>query len=484
MTYHDNEVSISLSTFSEFSLVSGSYIVTSHSVTGGQDPHGYIYDGLVKNFGSDGKMWFRVGRHGSTSTAEWFNRQVKGSQTTFDHSAGKLNFAFMGTLKLTLTGGVFGTDRKTFTFLNVAIAQGHSGASNNWWFGGKNCSYIGSNTVACTGRSSKGTRRGPSIFEEAFDNVNTIILTAIYLIDTTIDTANWMSRIDAPVTLNNIMMPGSHDAGMSELHHCNPVVIAEPYTKTQNKSIGQQLISGSRYFDIRVDYDHEELVTYHRTGATGCNGQALSDIFDEAVSFLQENNTETFIFRISHIRNYSGHDPDDIKKRINSLLDSWDSTIYTNDDAGVDLTQVTLGSVRGKMIIVFDYDNYIDTSTGRFRYKNSSSAQAEPGANLSVFEKYSDTDNYNDMKSDQLYKWKKYANFGANYLFLLSWTLTPKWYSRSVESLASQANSGLPDVLYDQIINQGAKKPNIVYLDFADKVYAQSIIQYNFMTTS
>ena len=214
------------------------------------------------------------------------------------------------------------------------------------------------------------------------------------------------------------MMPGSHDAGMSELHHCNPFVSAGPYTKAQNKSIGQQLISGSRYFDIRVDYDHEELVTYHRTGATGCNGQALSDIFEEAVSFLQENNTETFIFKISHIRNYSGHDPDDIKERINSLLDSYDSTIYTNDDAGVDLTEVTLGSVRGKMIIVFDYNNYINTSTGRFRYKNGSSAQ--PGANLTVYDEYSETANYDDMKSDQLNKWKEYANFGANYLFLLS----------------------------------------------------------------
>ena len=64
MTYRDNEVSISLNTSSELSLVSGSYTVKSHSVTDGQDPDGNIYDGLVKNLGSDGKMSFRVGRKG------------------------------------------------------------------------------------------------------------------------------------------------------------------------------------------------------------------------------------------------------------------------------------------------------------------------------------------------------------------------------------------------------------------------------------
>jgi len=154
MTYHDNDVTFSLE--GGYSLISGSYTVESYSVSDGQDPDGNIHDGLEVTCGSDGTFTFRVGRHGTSEVADWFNNRVPASQTTFNHDAGKLNFAFLGTLQLTITGGQLGDTQGTFTFTQIALAQGHSGASNNWWFGGQNSQNTGENRVTSPGTNASG----------------------------------------------------------------------------------------------------------------------------------------------------------------------------------------------------------------------------------------------------------------------------------------------------------------------------------------
>src|SRR6185295_5719669 len=128
-----------------------------------------------------------------------------------------------------------------------------------------------------------------------------------------------------------IMMPGSHDAGMSETAHCDvlDVITVAGWVKTQTLSIGGQLVAGSRYFDIRVDHDHDELVTYHRSGDLGCNGQTLKAVLDETVAFLKENDQEIAILRISHIR---ARTADTTKRLISELLNDPDyaKAMYRN----------------------------------------------------------------------------------------------------------------------------------------------------------
>lgn len=299
MTYRDNDVYFSPS--GGYALISGSYTVNSFSVTSGQDPNHHIYAGLTASCGSNGKMTFSVGRSGSGTVASWFNARIPASQNTFNHTAGDLNFAFLGTLKLTVRGGILGNGQDTFTFSNVALAQGHSGSSNNWWFGGQNCSYIQSDQVICKGVNSKGAEVS-FIFRRGGNDVSTVGFTPTTLVDT----ANWMKRVGNGLRLDQIMMPGSHDAGMSELHHCAPPIGAGGSTKTQGGSVGQQLVDGSRYFDIRVDYDYDTLVTYHRTDGWGCNGQDLKVVLDQAQAFVVAHPTETAILKFSHIRKYDG----------------------------------------------------------------------------------------------------------------------------------------------------------------------------------
>src|SRR5687768_17231949 len=104
MTYHDNNIYFSIT--ENYTLINAVYTVDSFSITKGQDPDHEIYAGLVAYSNSSGMLTFRVGRNLSKTVAEWFNTQVTPSQTTFDQKAGELNFAFIGTLRLSITGGL------------------------------------------------------------------------------------------------------------------------------------------------------------------------------------------------------------------------------------------------------------------------------------------------------------------------------------------------------------------------------------------
>lgn len=470
MTYHDNNVVLSLS--QDYRLVKASFIITDYDVTPGQDLDGKIHNGLQVTT-TDGTLTFQVGRKGSTDVASWFNGRITPAQTTFNHTAGKLNFAFIGDLSLTFTGGTLGSRVSTFLFRQVALAQGHSALRNNWWFGGVNCQNIGDNSVIATG-TDETDAPVTFVFHRGGNGVNEIDITPRNFLDT----GNWMARLTDSTLLRDIMMPGSHDAGMSELHHCAPPVGSGPFTKTQGVSVGNQLAAGSRYFDIRVDYDYDTLVTYHRSGQWGCNGQDLSAVLDETRQFLQTHQGEFAILKFSHIRNDSGHDAQDTRRRIDEVLAAYQAVIFTGNN--INLTQVTVGLLRGKMLLVFDYNDYIFPANGRFRYHDRDGSDTT--LNLSVYDVYSNTDDYEKMKADQLSKWQQHAYQDAEYLFLLSWTLTAGGItSPSVESMAAIANGSLPNVLSEQIIGSQAVKPNIIYIDFVNSTTCQSIIQFNFI---
>lgn len=365
-TYRDNRVSFTLSRFtssilgpkveprSGYSLNSGSFTVESFFVTSGQDQDGHIRAGLKKDLDSNGSMTFSIGRKGSEDTANWFNMNIPKWQTTFNKKAGNLNFALLGTLMLELTGPILVSGQDTYTFSNIAIAQGHTGASNNWWFGGQSCAqssaYIGGNRVACKGVNSSGSEvifeffRGSNAANQIQDSST---IQVIPYTNINIDTKAWMDKISDTVTLDQLMMPGSHDAGMSEAHHCHALAlqVGVGYVLTQGGSVGTQLLNGARYFDIRVDYDHDKLVTYHRTNSIGCNGQDLKDVLDETVAFLSVYTRETAIIKISHIRS-DRDDQANIKNKINNLLTaSYSGAMYSNANANINLAgEVVLGS--------------------------------------------------------------------------------------------------------------------------------------------
>jgi 1-phosphatidylinositol phosphodiesterase len=347
-----------------------------------------------------------------------------------------------------------------------------------------------SQSISDKGRTSR--KRLATVVAYSLFFIQFAVQASVLGAETSFNTNNWMANLSDVKKINELVIPGSHDAGMSELHHCDVgSKMNKGMVKTQKLDIKNQLIAGSRYFDIRVDYDHKELVTYHRTGDLGCNGQPLKAIMDQAITFLSQYQSETFIFKFSHIRSNRNKERE-TKDRIDQFLANpkYRSYLYTSQDYKTNLTTVTLGDSRGKVILVFDYDENTSAKQGKFRYhdgfeeisdKQSLCKFRDP--NLTVCDEYSKTSDLNTMEQDQIAKWNKFAGLGKERLFLLSWTLTPgvgTFFSGSIEALAAKANTALPKALELQIRDLNQPPPNIVYIDYVNKSTTSSIIQYNF----
>ena len=71
-------------------------------------------------------------------------------EKTEEYDDAKLNFALLGTLKVTVKG-------KTYDFHGMYLAQGpqHNGIVNNniWWIAGKSCTHESSNGISCQGEN-------------------------------------------------------------------------------------------------------------------------------------------------------------------------------------------------------------------------------------------------------------------------------------------------------------------------------------------
>lgn len=344
-------------------------------------------------------------------------------------------------------------------------------------------SVTGMGYIAKVASSNFGTKEGKEI-----GKCVVTISKNPYPVPDPVDTKNWMGKLPANTTLNNIIMPGSHDAGMSELHNCS-VGAGEGNTKTQELDIKGQLEAGSRYFDIRVDYDKEMLITYHRTDIVfgwGCSGQLLETVLKQTVTFLSEHKTETAILKFSHIRG-NKKQSENIKNRIKKMLESSEFSGFMFKGSDSNLANLNLSSSAGKFVAVMDYDEDISTEKGFFRFhdgfqetdKNKGPVCEYRGLNVTVCDLYSNTDSYPKMSADQISKWDKYAGFGKDYLFLVSWTLTAG-SGGSIRDLARVANDHLPAVLNDQVNIKKKGKPNIVYIDFVNMETTQAIIGWNF----
>ncbi len=100
--------------------------------------------------------------------------------------------------------------------------------------------------------------------------------------------SEWMSYIDQTVTLNKVIMPGSHDSG------CNGMMAQ---AMTQGHDIADQLKGGVRYFDTRVTYKGNDLVIYHGP----VKGQSFLKVLDEHRAFIDAHPSEFVILDFQHL---------------------------------------------------------------------------------------------------------------------------------------------------------------------------------------
>jgi hypothetical protein len=287
--------------------------------------------------------------------------------------------------------------------------------------------------------------------------------------------ANWMHALkSAPgstfgaKSLSEVVIPGSHDAGMYE--STDPT----GNSVTQNGTIYAQLLSGSRYFDLRIRYWDwwfvDGFVVYHNWAAA--EGPSLTTVAKDVARFMASTGAdETVVLKFGG--GWPNFDSDTYARFVSELLGRIGAYVYKGLPANTRLAQVPLNQLGGKVIVVStsQYNNDAYRAQGIYTYADAASeapngAPASTEADLVVFDKYSDSDSLTTMANSQIAKFAAYTGQGCD-LFLLSWTLTPLFPVPC--SLASiPALWYLSDYYPGHFTNTHGQIINIVYVDFVN----------------
>jgi hypothetical protein len=281
------------------------------------------------------------------------------------------------------------------------------------------------------------------------------------------DRANWMGDRLGTLghkSLSQIVIPGSHDAGMYEGS------LGPWLGITQDQNLYQQLSWGVRYFDLRPDAN---LNIYHGP----VTGPSVQSVLEDVKKYMAEGHREVVVLKFSHFDFDTNSSPafPRLLDTIASTLGPW---LYTND-TGKRLADIPLNTLlakgKGVVLPVFDVASLPAGHPNEYTYRdwNAGSKENPPASagDLSVFDQYANTTSYDTMKRDQLTKLENFngkMQWNANLptdLFLLSWTLTPCCIPANY---APFADGELGPVMATVNRNRYGLIPNVLYVDFVE----------------
>ncbi|KAK5059969.1 hypothetical protein LTR84_009852 [Exophiala bonariae] len=282
------------------------------------------------------------------------------------------------------------------------------------------------------------------------------------------------------LTLQQMTIPGSHDAGMSEINF--PAGGTPTNSQTQSDGIYNQLIAGIRYFDIRPTISNAHFFTGHYTGQFGANGQSIADVISDINAYLALPQSELIILELSHTSMTDEQYQPFNDAQWNSLLFQLYSDLnhlYTGHGDDI-LTKIPLRDFIKDGPAVVVVTNERDTNWLRdHKFLNRGFYSSKGNSNqFPTYNSYSDTNITETMRKDQYNKLVKQNSSPDNkdQLHVLSWTLTQDKGdifndAHSIRVLANLANGHLAEVGSD-IANTGpiswatkTKPPNIILID-------------------
>jgi hypothetical protein len=287
------------------------------------------------------------------------------------------------------------------------------------------------------------------------------------------DRGNWMGdnlSWLANKSLDEIVIPGSHDAGMYRGEGLGALAL------TQDQPIYDQLRGGVRYFDLRVLAGSPQRI-YH--GSALAKGPPLQEVLDDVKRFMAEGRKEAVVLKFSHFMNFANCSPTglspDYAKLATSLSNTLGPWLYDSKTGASHPARVPLNELLntgGKVIVVVDGDwatsNCNQALPYTFVFRDWDAAGPEYGQ-FNVYDKYANTTDYDSMRADQFEKFLNYNGEMLNDpnidcdLFLLSWTLTPV---TDVSRYSKTPNRNLAEEMNHVSRNRYGLIPNILYVDY------------------
>jgi hypothetical protein len=300
------------------------------------------------------------------------------------------------------------------------------------------------------------------------------------------ETADWMGGIlkeHPEISLSDIAIPGSHDAGTYIFYDCT-IGANTCNTQTQYRNMSEQLNDGIRIFDIRPVYSNHKFYTQHATDCDGfgCHGDLLSNMFTQLASFL-DTHREFVMLQVSHFCHSSYDDPAFLHL-VDSILG--DKIYKENDVQNLPFIHKKLSDIlsgpgsKGRVMLL--YEDAADTPANRAAGIFSNGILPTEGG-------WSNSHTLDDLISKQRSYYSGYSNSG-NTVFQFSWQITQSdqmaincaiWPdTASIGELASRANAVLPPFIDSLVSDSQIRKgriPNIIYVDFADRFITRECLR-------
>jgi hypothetical protein len=276
-------------------------------------------------------------------------------------------------------------------------------------------------------------------------------------------------------TLKHITMPGSHDAGMSTF---KPGTVGAHFANTQTQYLDfyQQLMHGSRYFDLRPVISNGQWVAGHYSEIAdvwlGGNGQSISDIIKQVNDFTATYK-ELVIINLSHTLD-TDHDYKDLSQtQWNQLFDTLkgiNNRFIVSNPGKTDFTTKVLGDFITDRASVFIFAQ-LPSGISLGDYANQGFYNQD---NFPVFDSYSNSNDGGNMQRDQLQKVKDNRNIVADSskrkdkFHVLSWTLTQQPedvlnFDKAIMNLAVSVFDKLVSEAFNSFTPESF--PNVLYVD-------------------
>lgn len=148
--------------------------------------------------------------------------------------------------------------------------------------------------------------------------------------------SHWMEELKDDALLRRTAIPGSHDAGTKGLIWAG---------ETQTYTVTQQLLSGSRYFDLRVHKKGDEYRIFHSI----LDGAEFSGVLAEIKGFLLSHPTEILLLDFQHFKDSQAK----VKEMLWQELGACGMLVvnHSQQDPVEFIRGLTLGEARGKCVI-------------------------------------------------------------------------------------------------------------------------------------
>lgn len=278
---------------------------------------------------------------------------------------------------------------------------------------------------------------------------------------TTYSLNNWMGTLNDNISLSEISIPGSHEAG----------ALYESWPGTaicQELTIDNQLNAGIRFLDIRCRHIGDAFVIHHGSVYQHLN---FDDVLGYCWDFLDANPSECIIMSIKEEYDESNN--------TNTFQETFDSYVDKNPDGWyLGSTVPALGDVRGKIVLF-----------RRFSYSTSLGLAATPGwEDNATFYIYHYTtfrvqDNYyvtnTDDKWDAITSLLSEAKNGSSTTLYVNFTSGYKPLIFGIPSITSVSDVINPQVT-DYFTANTSGRFGIIPMDFSNEERSTLIIETNF----